>query len=185
MFFKFLSLHNCIWNNLYLILKGTIFFLIFIRYFISLIRYIFSIISVQSNIFIFNFHSRSFRHIFSFSQPPPKRKRWERVCRNQTNEMEQKKKKKRLRGEKAATTVAWHTIRIRPISCTWSEFLSNSSKRCTGTREEPDSSWIVSKIINTCSSTCVCIYVSCVSLYVCEESTVRISNSYYVYIIIV
>lgn len=157
MFFKFLSLHNCIWNNLYLILKGTIFFLIFIRYFISLIRYIFSIISVQSNIFIFNFHSRSFRHIFSFSQPPPKRKRWERVCRNQTNEMEQKKKKKRLRGEKAATTVAWHTIRIRPISCTWSEFLSNSSKRCTGTREEPDSSWIVSKTINTCSSTCVCL----------------------------
>lgn len=158
MFFKFLSLHNCIWNNLYLILKGTIFFLIFIRYFISLIRYIFSIISVQSNIFIFNFHSRSFRHIFSFSQPPPKRKRWERVCRNQTNEMEQKKKKKkRLRGEKAATTVAWHTIRIRPISCTWSEFLSNSSKRCTGTREEPDSSWIVSKTINTWSSTCVCL----------------------------
>lgn len=184
MFFKFLSLHNCIWNNLYLILKGTIFFLIFIRYFISLIRYIFSIISVQSNIFIFNFHSRSFRHIFSFSQPPPKRKRWERVCRNQTNEMEQKKKKKRLRGEKAATTVAWHTIRIRPISCTWSEFLSNSSKRCTGTREEPDSSWIVSKTINTCSSTCVYVYVCLVFLYMFVKR-VRYVYSYYVYIIIV
>lgn len=101
MFFKFLSLHNCIWNNLYLILKGTIFFLIFIRYFISLIRYIFSTISVQSNIFIFNFHSRSFRHIFSFSQPPPKRKRWERVCRNQTNEMEQKKKKEKTKRRKS------------------------------------------------------------------------------------
>lgn len=180
MFFKFLSLHNCIWNNLYLILKGTIFFLIFIRYFISLIRYIFSIISVQSNIFIFNFHSRSFRHIFSFSQPPPKRKRWERVCRNQTNEMEQKKKKKkRLRGEKAATTVAWHTIRIRPISCTWSEFLSNSSKRCTGTREEPDSSWIVSKTINTCSSTCVYVYVCLVFLYM------FVKRVRYVYLILI
>lgn len=64
-------------------------------FYIELIRYIFSIISVQSNNFIFNFHSRSFRHIFSFSQPPPKRKRWERVCRNQTNEMEQKKKKRK------------------------------------------------------------------------------------------
>lgn len=180
MFFKFLSLHNCIWNNLYLILKGTIFFLIFIRYFISLIRYIFSIISVQSNIFIFNFHSRSFQHIFSFSQPPPKRKRWERVCRNQTNEMEQKKKKKkRLRGEKAATTVAWHTIRIRPISCTWSEFLSNSSKRCTGTREEPDSSWIVSKTINTCSSTCVYVYVCLVFLYM------FVKRVRYVYLILI
>lgn len=179
MFFKFLSLHNCIWNNLYLILKGTIFFLIFIPYFISLIRYIFSIISVQSNIFIFNFHSRSFRHIFSFSQPPPKRKRWERVCRNQTNEMEQKKKKKRLRGEKAATTVAWHTIRIRPISCTWSEFLSNSSKRCTGTREEPDSSWIVSKTINTCSSTCVYVYVCLVFLYM------FVKRVRYVYLILI
>lgn len=180
MFFKFLSLHNCIWNNLYLILKGTIFFLIFIRYFISLIRYIFSIISVQSNIFIFNFHSRSFRHIFSFSQPPPKRKRWERVCRNQTNEMEQKKKKKkRLRGGKAATTVAWHTIRIRPISCTWSEFLSNSSKRCTGTREEPDSSWIVSKTINTCSSTCVYVYVCLVFLYM------FVKRVRYVYLILI
>lgn len=180
MFFKFLSLHNCIWNNLYLILKGTIFFLIFIRYFISLIWYIFSIISVQSNIFIFNFHSRSFRHIFSFSQPPPKRKRWERVCRNQTNEMEQKKKKKkRLRGGKAATTVAWHTIRIRPISCTWSEFLSNSSKRCTGTREEPDSSWIVSKTINTCSSTCVYIYVCLVFLYM------FVKRVRYVYLILI
>ena len=150
-----------------------------------MICYIFSIISVQSNIFVFNFHGRSFRH--TFSKRRPKRKRWERVCRNQTNEMEQKKKKKkkkkRLRGRKAATTVAWHTIRIRPISCTWSEFLSNSSKRCTGTREEPDSSWIVSKTINTCSSVCVCVFVF---LYMfVKRVRYRISNSYYVYIIIV
>lgn len=174
MFFKFLSLHNCIWNNLYLILKGTIFFLIFIRYFISLIRYIFSIISVQSNIFIFNFHTYS----------PSRNLRLNGNVENASVEIRptkwnKKKKKKRLRGEKAATTVAWHTIRIRPISCTWSEFLSNSSKRCTGTREEPDSSWIVSKTINTCSSTCVYVYVCLVFLYM------FVKRVRYVYLILI
>lgn len=104
MFSKFLSLHNCIGHVFILSWKEQ-----FFPYFYSL----FYIVDLLYSTHILLLATSSVR---------------KRVCRNQTNEMEQKKKKKRLREGKAVTTVAWHTIRIRPISCTWSEFLSNSSK---------------------------------------------------------
>lgn len=43
--------------------------------------------------------------------------------RNQIKQMEQN----RRREVQAAMAVVWHSIRIRPISCMWSEFPSNSS----------------------------------------------------------
>lgn len=143
-------------------LERNNFFLIFIRYFISLICYI--------------------RHTFSFLQP--------RLYGNASVEIRptkwnKKKKKKRLREGKAATTVAWHTIRIRPISCTWSEFLSNSSKGApepekNQTRVGSFPKPLIHVPVRVWVYMCVCVCVFCASLYVCEESTVRISNSYHI-----
>lgn len=139
-------------------LERNNFFLIFIRYFISLICYI--------------------RHILLLATSSVRK----RVCRNQTNEMEQKKKKKTKRrkscnyGGLAHYTHQANQLYVIGIPI---EFF----QRCTGTREEPDSSWIVSKTINTCSSTCVSVYVCvCVCFVLLYMFVKRVR---YVYLILI
>lgn len=161
MFSKFLSLHNC---------TGHVFILSWKEQFFPYFYSLFYIVDLLYSTHILLLATSS------------ERKRWKRVCRNQTNEMEQKKKK-RLREGKAATTVAWHTIRIRPISCTWSEFLSNSSKGAPEPEKNQTRVGSFPKpLIHVPIRVWVYMYmcVSCASLYVCEESTIRISNSYHI-----
>lgn len=135
MFSKFLSLHNCIGHVFILSWKEQ-----FFPYFYSL----FYIVDLLYSTHILLLATSSVR---------------KRVCRNQTNEMEQKKKKKKTKRRKSCNYggLAHYTHQANQLYVIGIpiEFF----QRCTGTREEPDSSWIVSKTINTCSSTCVSVYV--------------------------
>lgn len=159
MFSKFLSLHNCIMTCLYPILKGTIFslflFVILYRWFV-----------------IFDTHSPSCNLVCTETRLSKS---------DQRNGTKKKKKKTKRRKSCNYGGLAHYTHQANQLYVIGIpiEFF----QRCTGTREEPDSSWIVSKTINTCSSTCVSVYVCvCVCFVLLYMFVKRVR---YVYLILI
>lgn len=138
-------------------LERNNFFLIFIRYFISLICYT--------------------RHTFSFLQPRLNGNVENASVEIRPTKWNKKKKKTKRRKSCNYGGLAHYTHQANQLYVIGIpiEFF----QRCTGTREEPDSSWIVSKTINTCSNTCVSIYICLVLLYM------FVKRVRYVYLILI